>query len=106
MIALTKQAAEAVRTALSSAPQGVRGLRIMVDAGGCKGFKYLLGLEQEAREGDAVVETHGVSLFIDEKSQPLVTGMTVDFVTSLEASGFVFENPNAASKCACGKSFG
>ena len=32
--------------------------------------------------------------------------MKVDFVTSLENSGFVFENPNAASKCACGKSFG
>lgn len=53
-----------------------------------------------------MVEKDGVTVFIDERSQPLVAGMTVDFVTGLETSGFVFENPNAAQKCACGKSFG
>lgn len=106
MIALTNSAADAVRSALSRAPEPVEGLRIMVDAGGCAGFKYMMGLEREARDGDAVVETLGVKLFIDEKSQPLISGMTVDFVTGLESSGFVFDNPNAASKCACGKSFG
>jgi iron-sulfur cluster assembly accessory protein len=106
MIALTSQAAEAVKSALTRAPEPVEGLRIMVDAGGCAGFKYMMGLEKAAREGDAVVETLGVKLFIDEKSQALVMGMTVDFVSGIEKSGFVFDNPNAAQKCACGKSFG
>jgi iron-sulfur cluster assembly accessory protein len=106
MIALTAQAAEAVKSALTRAVEPAEGLRIMVDAGGCAGFKYMMGLETAARDGDTVVETMGVKLFIDSRSQPLVTGMTVDFVTGLEASGFVFDNPNAASKCACGKSFG
>ncbi len=78
----------------------------MVDAGGCAGFKYMMGLEKQAKDGDAVIESGGVKLFIDRKSQALVTGMTVDFVTGLESSGFVFDNPNAQSKCACGKSFG
>jgi len=32
--------------------------------------------------------------------------MRVNFVESLEGSGFTFENPNAAAKCGCGKSFG
>jgi iron-sulfur cluster assembly accessory protein len=106
MIALTAQAADAVKSALARAPQPAEGLRIMVDAGGCAGFKYMMGLESAAKDGDAVIETLGVKLFIDEKSQGLVAGMTVDFVTGLESSGFVFENPNAAAKCACGKSFG
>jgi iron-sulfur cluster assembly protein len=106
MIALTAQAAEAVKSALSRAAEPARGLRIMVDAGGCAGFKYMMGLETDAKDGDAVIETHGVTLFVDEKSQGLVGGMTVDFVSGLESSGFVFENPNAAQKCACGKSFG
>ena len=75
-------------------------------AGGCAGFKYMMGLETTSRSGDIVIEQEGVKLFIDDKSQPLVSGMRIDFVTSLENSGFVFENPNAASKCACGKSFG
>ena len=106
MIALTAQAAEAVKSALSRAAEPASGLRIMVDAGGCAGFKYMMGLETGAKDGDAVIETHGVTLFVDEKSQGLVGGMTVDFVTGLESSGFVFDNPNAAQKCACGKSFG
>ena len=106
MITLTPNAISAVKTALSNAATPAEGLRIMVEAGGCAGYKYLMGLERQAREGDAVIETEGVKVFIDDVSQGHVHGMTVDFVTGLESSGFVFENPNAASKCSCGKSFG
>lgn len=106
MITLTPNAISAVKTALSNATTPAEGLRIMVEAGGCAGYKYLMGLERQAREGDAVIETDGVKVFIDDVSQGHVHGMTVDFVTGLESSGFVFENPNAASKCSCGKSFG
>ncbi len=105
MIQLTDNAVAAVKTALSRAAQPAEGLRIMVQTGGCAGFKYMMGLEATTREGDAVVQQDGVTLFIDEESQPHLAGMTVDFVTGLERSGFVFDNPNAASKCSCGKSF-
>ena len=47
----------------------------------------------------------GVKLFIDERSQLMLRGMQIDFVTSLHSSGFVFENPNASNQCGCGKSF-
>ncbi len=106
MITLTPNAVSAVKTALSNAATPAAGLRIMVETGGCAGFKYMMGLERQEREGDAVVESDGVKIFIDDLSQSHVIGMTVDFVTALENSGFVFDNPNAASKCACGKSFG
>lgn len=106
MITLTDNAVAAVKTAMAQTSNRAEGLRIMVESGGCAGFKYMMGLEQASREGDVVVEQAGVKLFIDDRSQPLVSGMRIDFVTSLETSGFVFENPNAASKCACGKSFG
>ncbi len=105
MIQLTENAVAAVKTALSRAPQPASGLRIMVQTGGCAGFKYLMGLETASREGDVVISQDGVMLFVDESSQAHVSGMTVDFVTGLESSGFVFDNPNAASKCSCGKSF-
>jgi iron-sulfur cluster assembly accessory protein len=106
MIHLTPNAVSAVKTALSNSATPAEGLRIMVEAGGCAGFKYLMGLEREIREGDAVVEADGVKVIIDDLSQGHVLGMTVDFVSSLESSGFVFDNPNAQSKCSCGKSFG
>ncbi|MBA4790367.1 MAG: iron-sulfur cluster assembly accessory protein [Rhizobiales bacterium] len=106
MITLTENAVAAVKSALAQTANGAEGLRIMVESGGCAGFKYMMGLESQSRSGDVVVEQGGVKLFIDDRSQPLVSGMRIDFVTALENSGFVFENPNAASKCACGKSFG
>lgn len=106
MIQLTDNAVSAVKTALARSAGAAAGLRIVVEAGGCAGFKYMMGLEAAARDGDEIVEKDGVTVFIDLQSQPLVAGMTVDFVTDLENSGFVFDNPNAASKCACGKSFG
>jgi len=46
-----------------------------------------------------------VRVFLDPESQPLLTGMTIGFVESLEGSGFTFDNPNAGARCGCGKSF-
>ncbi len=106
MIVLSSEAATAVRAAMSRAGKTEGGLRIMVEAGGCAGYKYLIGLDAEPRADDAVVEANGVKLFVDPDSQPLLSGMRIGFVESLEGSGFTFDNPNAASKCGCGKSFG
>lgn len=106
MIQLTESAANAVQTAIAGATTPVLGLRLMVEAGGCAGFKYMLGLVGEPQNDDVVIETSGVKLFVDPPSLPLLDGTTVDFVVKLEGSGFVFDNPNAASRCSCGKSFG
>ncbi|RJF66132.1 HesB/IscA family protein [Rhodopseudomonas palustris] len=106
MIILTEQAGNAVKAAMSRAGKTEGGLRVMVEAGGCAGYKYLIGLDPAPREDDAVVEAGGVRVFVDPDSQPLLNGMTIDFVESLEGSGFTFDNPNAENKCGCGKSFG
>ncbi len=106
MIFLTSQATAAVKNAMVRAGKPEAGLRIMIETGGCAGHKYLIGLDPEPRPDDAVVECGGVKVFVDPDSQPLLTGLRVDFVESLEGSGFSFDNPNAASKCSCGKSFG
>ena len=106
MIQLTPDAIEAVKSAMSRSTAPAAGLRIMVETGGCAGFKYMMGIEKAPRDGDEVIEQDGVVVFIDDLSAPHLAGMKVDFVAGLESSGFVFDNPNAASKCACGKSFG
>ena len=46
-----------------------------------------------------------VTVLIDPESQAILHGTTIDYVTGLEGSGFVFNNPNASSSCGCGKSF-
>ncbi len=105
MIQLTDSAANAVRTAISDARTPASGLRIMVEAGGCAGLKYMMGLANEAKPDDTVVERNGVKVFVDAKSHEHLAGATIDFVVALEGSGFTFENPNAKSSCSCGKSF-
>lgn len=106
MIVLTESAVDAVRTAIAKAQEPPAGLRIQVQSGGCAGFQYKMGLVKDPDASDAVLDFDEVSVFIDGASQPLLAGTTIDFVVALEGSGFTFDNPNAESKCSCGKSFG
>lgn len=81
-------------------------LRLSVEGGGCSGFQYRFDLADAAEADDAVSETGGVRLVIDPVSLELVDGSTVDFVESLGGAAFKVENPQAASGCGCGSSFG
>jgi len=106
MIQLTDGAVTAVRSAMAGAGQDVEGLRIMVEAGGCAGFKYMMGLVNEADPNDHVFSESGVKIFVEEGSLAYLDGTKIDFVIGLEGSGFTFDNPQAKSSCSCGKSFG
>jgi iron-sulfur cluster assembly protein len=106
MIELTENAVTAVRSAMAGAGQSVEGLRIMVEAGGCAGFKYMMGLVNEVDPADHVFDNSGVKIFVEENSLAHLDGTKIDFVIGLEGSGFTFENPQAKSSCSCGKSFG
>lgn len=103
MINLTDNALNAVRGVLSTS--GASGLRITVESGGCAGFKYIMGLANETKSDDTVIERDGVKLFVDNDSHQYLAGTTIDFVLAQEGSGFTFDNPNAKASCTCGKSF-
>jgi iron-sulfur cluster assembly protein len=105
MITLTDNAVQAVSKFIHGANKPIIGLRISVEGGGCSGMKYSMRLEEHPSEGDQYVDCSGVTLVIDSNSAPMLTGVTVDFVESMEGSGFKFENPNASGSCGCGKSF-
>ena len=106
MINLTDSAVNAVRSAIAASAEPVDGLRIMVEAGGCAGFKYMMGLVADRNADDLVVEHDGIRVFVDQDSLTYLNGTTVDFVIGLQGSGFTFDNPQAKSSCSCGKSFG
>ncbi len=105
MIEITEPARTAIKSAIDGAGQPVAGLRVMVQGGGCAGMKYGMALELEAQPDDTVLNAGEVTVLIDPESQAILQGTTIDFVTGLEGSGFVFNNPNASSSCGCGKSF-
>lgn len=84
---------------------GVAGLRVSVMPGGCSGFKYSLNIEERPIEDDMVLEVNGVRVFVDGFSAPYLHGVSIDYVTSMQGSGFTFHNPNATGGCGCGSSF-
>lgn len=81
-------------------------LRLSVEGGGCSGFQYRFDLADAPEADDRVSETDNVRLLVDPVSIDLVAGGIVDFVESLGGSAFRVENPNAATGCGCGSSFG
>ena len=106
MIEVTTEAAERIRSLLSDDGKlGSHGLRVKVIGGGCSGLQYQLSFDDAVRDVDTEVETDGVRLIVDEKSALYLVGSVVDFVDTLQESGFKIENPNASNTCDCGQSF-
>ena len=83
----------------------VGGLRVAVQHGGCSGFKYSLVIEDKSAEDDFIIDNEGFKVFIDPFSAQYISGVTIDYVTSMQGSGFTFKNPNATGGCGCGSSF-
>jgi iron-sulfur cluster assembly accessory protein len=102
---LTETAALKVKELLVEEGRSDVGLRVAVQPGGCSGLRYAMYLDDQISEKDVTEEQHGVRLVIDKMSAPYLTQATVDFVDSLERSGFTIDNPAAQGSCACGSSF-
>ncbi len=106
-LSLTAGAAEQVRKVLAAegAPAETAGLRVGVMPGGCSGFKYSLNIEDAPAQDDVVIESEGVRLFVDSFSGQYLNGVTIDYMVTMQNSGFTFDNPNASGGCGCGSSF-
>lgn len=105
MIQLTEAAAGAINSAIAAADKPIQGLRVAAQAGGCSGFQYQMGLIETAEIEDLSFESRGVQIFVAPSSAALLAGTTINYIDSLEGAGFAFDNPQAKSKCGCGKSF-
>jgi iron-sulfur cluster assembly accessory protein len=105
VVSLSESAAAKVRELLGREPQSDLALRVAVEPGGCSGLRYALFFDDRALDGDVRGEMHGVQLVTDRMSAPYLTGASIDFVDSIEKSGFTIDNPNAGGTCACGESF-
>ncbi|MFH1978419.1 MAG: iron-sulfur cluster assembly accessory protein [Candidatus Aenigmatarchaeota archaeon] len=105
-VTLTAKAAEKLKVLLKEQGKEEYGIRLGVLAGGCAGNTYDMDFEKEPADNDIVIEAHGLRLFVSPESMELLKGIEVDYVETLQQSGFKFNNPNASASCGCGKSFG
>lgn len=81
------------------------GLRVGVVGGGCSGFSYSMSFENGAGMMDKTFDFDGLKVFVDATSLMYLKGVSVDYLETLEAAGFKFDNPNVKSTCGCGSSF-
>lgn len=104
-VILTPAAVAKVKEIMAQQDPLPAGLRIGVVGGGCSGFSYSMSFENAAGMLDKVLNFDDLKVFVDATSLMYLQGCTVDYVETLEAAGFKFENPNVKSTCGCGSSF-
>jgi iron-sulfur cluster assembly accessory protein len=102
---LTAAAARKVKELAAAEGSPGAALRLEVQPGGCAGFRYGLFFDDDIVATDIVDEFEGVRVVSDPMSAPYLKGVVIDWREGLNQSGFVIENPNAQSSCACGDSF-
>jgi iron-sulfur cluster assembly protein len=82
-------------------------LKIEVYAGaGCAcsgGYRYALSLEKEPGQSDVVEEVGGLKVMANKADADMLRGSKIDFIESLQKTGFKIENPNVhVEACGCG----
>lgn len=105
MFTVTEKAADEIKKLLSeeNIPNAV--LRVRVVPGGCSGFSYEMGFDDETEDSDQLFENGGVKVAIDELSITYLEGAVLDYKDGLNGTGFSINNPNAKGSCGCGQSF-
>jgi iron-sulfur cluster insertion protein len=104
MITITAAAEQKIREFLQQEHDAV-GLRIYVRGGGCHGYQYGMALEAKIADDDTVIEKGEIKIILDSQSAPLLQGTEVEYLDSVQGSGFSIKNPQAKTTCGCGSSF-
>ena len=106
MLQLTPIAVTKVKEILSQQTPAPTGLRVAVVGGGCSGFSYHMAFENQVnQDSDNIYDFNGLQVLVDQMSEMYLDGVSIDYIESLEGSGFKFNNPNVKSTCGCGSSF-
>ena len=107
IIEVTDAAQQRIRNLLEQDGKlDTHALRMKVVGGGCSGLRYELLFDDAVGDGDTEVAAGPVRVVVDEKSALYLAGTELDFVDTLNESGFKMNNPNASTTCGCGESFG
>ena len=105
-LVFTQAAASKVRELILEEANPALKLRVYITGGGCSGFQYGFTFDEATDVGDVAVTRDDVTLVVDPLSFQYLEGAEIDYSESLQGARFVIRNPNAATTCGCGSSFG
>jgi len=107
LVSFTPLARQRIGEVLETEKASASYLRIEVyQGGGCAcsgGYRYALSLEEKPSQSDVVEEVGGLKVVAGQAEADLIRGSKIDFIESLQRTGFKIENPNIhAEACGCG----
>lgn len=98
MITITPAAVRQIRDSAKQGNMDGMAMRIAARRQTDGSIHYGMGFDDTEQESDVHVHIEGIDVVIAMASQPLVDGMTVDYVEiEPESFRFIFLNPNDAS---------
>lgn len=105
MIQISDSAAARIKELLAAEETPNLFLRLGVRPGGCSGFSYAMGFDDEVTAEDQSLEINGLQVVVESDSLRYLNGVEIDFKDSGMGGGFTIDNPNAVASCGCGSSF-
>lgn len=105
MITISDQAAGRIKEMLAAEEIPNLFLRLGVRPGGCSGFSYAMGFDDEEKSDDEVLDVNGLKVVVEGESLHYLDGVEIDFKDGGMGGGFTIDNPNAVASCGCGSSF-
>ncbi|WP_309122696.1 iron-sulfur cluster assembly accessory protein [Paenibacillus sp.] len=105
MIDISELASEKIKQLMAADGMTDAYLRLGVKTGGCSGFTYGMGIDEEVSEADDTLELNGLKVVMEKDSVKYLRGLQIDYKESAMGGGFTMNNPNAIATCGCGSSF-
>jgi len=105
MIQISETANEKIKELLAAEETPGLFLRLGVLEGGCSGFSYGMGFDNEQKKEDEVLDVDGLKIVVDQDSMKYLNGLEIDYKEAGMGGGFTIHNPNAIATCGCGSSF-
>jgi iron-sulfur cluster insertion protein len=106
VITITQSAKTKIKDLLLEENNSKLSLRTFVQGGGCSGFSYGFTFDEVMNEDDFEIPLDEFRILVDSMSMTYLSGAEIDYKEDVMGSQFNIKNPNAATTCGCGSSFG
>ncbi len=80
----------------------IKGVRIYVAGSGCSGIQWGMTFADSIAEGDAVMESSDLNIYVDPQCLATLDGVEIDYVNGPQGPSFVFNNTKASAGGGCG----
>lgn len=108
LLLITKSAGDKIANILSKSPDTPH-FRVQIKGGGCSGFEYQFGIDQEIKKRDFHQQYTDTdkpfTIVVDSISYQYIKNAKIDYKTDASGERFTVDNPNAQTSCSCGSSF-